>query len=50
MVEQGRKVPIRFSESKPERIVDLTKEVEYILVPKEDKARVEETVKGTPLE
>lgn len=51
VVEQGKKIPIRFSESKPERIVDLTKEVEYILVPKgKDTTQVENAVKGTPLE
>lgn len=51
MVEQGKKVPIRFSESKPERIVDLTKEVEYILVPEgKDAKKVNEAIKGTPLE
>ena len=33
VVEQGKKIPIRFSESKPERIVDLTNEVQYILAP-----------------
>ena len=51
VVEQGKKIPIRFSESKPERIVDLTKEVEYILVPEgKDTTKVENAVKWTPLE
>ena len=51
VVEQGKKIPIRFSESKPERIVDLTKEVEYILVPEgKDTTQVENAVKWTPLE
>ena len=46
VVEQGKKIPIRFSESKPERIVDLTKEVEYILVPEgKDTTQVENAVK-----
>lgn len=50
IVEQWRKIPIRFSESKPERVVDLMKEVKYVLVPKRQKSRVEKIVKGTPLE
>lgn len=50
VVEQGKKVPIRFSESKPERVVDLYNEVRYILVPKWDVNKAKEIVKGTPLE
>ena len=50
VVEQGKKIPIRFSESKPERIVDLYNEVKYILVPKWDVNKAKEIVKGTPLE
>lgn len=50
VVEQGKKVPNRFSESKPRRIVDLYKEVQYVLVPNTDLKKVNERVKGTPLE
>lgn len=50
VVEQGKKVPVRFSESKPQRVVDLYKEVKYVLVPNQDVERVNKMVKGTPLE
>ena len=50
VVEQGKKIPIRFSESKPERVVDLYNEVRYILVPEEYTSRAKELVRGTPLE
>ena len=51
VVEQGKKIPIRFSESKPERIVDLTNEVQYILAPEGKQAvAVMKIVKWTPLE
>lgn len=43
-------MPIRFSESKPERVVDLYNEVQYILAPKELMEKVRRIVRGTPLE
>lgn len=51
VVEQGKRIPIRFSESKPERIVNLMEEVQYILVPEGAEAsQVKSIVRGTPLE
>jgi hypothetical protein len=50
VVEQGKKVPIRFAESKPERVVDLYNEVKYVLVPKGDVNKAKKIVKWTPLE
>ena len=50
VVEQGKKIPIRFSESKPERVVDLYKEVQYVLVPSNDLKKAQQIVKGTELE
>lgn len=50
VVEQGKKVPIRFSESKPERVVDLYKEVQYVLVPSGDLKKAQQIVKWTELE
>jgi hypothetical protein len=51
VVEQWKKIPIRFSESKPERIVNLMEEVRYILVPEgADASQVKSIVRGTPLE
>lgn len=44
-VELGKQVPVRFSEAKPERLVDLYKEVEYILVPKNDFQKVNDIVR-----
>lgn len=49
-IDMGMETPTRFSESKPERVVDLFKEVKYILVPKREEATVNRIVKGTPLE
>ena len=51
VVEQGKRIPIRFSESKPERIVNLMEEVQYILAPEgADASQVKSIVRGTPLE
>ena len=50
VVEQGKKVPIRFSESKPERVVDLYKEVQYVLVPSNDFKKAQQIVEWTELE
>ena len=50
VIEKGRKSPVRYTESKPERIVDLYNEVQAVLAPTEDRAKVEAIVKGTPLE
>jgi hypothetical protein len=50
IVEQWRKIPIRFSESKPDRLVDMYEEVQYVLVPEERLEEVKETVAWTPLE
>ena len=50
LVEQWKKVPVRFSESKPQRVVDLYEEVKYVLVPDKDVERVNKMVEGTPLE
>lgn len=49
-IEKGRQSSIRYSESKPQRMVDAYKEVQYILVPSFMKDKVQEIVKGTPLE
>ena len=49
-IEKGRQASIRFSESKPQRIVDAYKEVQYILVPEQMKKTVQQVVKWTPLE
>lgn len=49
-IEKWRKSSIRFSESKPQRIVDAYNEVQHILVPKEIEWDIKELVKWTPLE
>ena len=50
VVEQWKKVPIRFAESKPERVVNLFDEVQYVIAPRWERQKVKEIVEGTPLE
>lgn len=45
LVEQGKKIPRRFVESKPWRVVDLYNEVEYIMAPNSEIEKVENLVK-----